>query len=199
MHARIDQLLSIRDGEPVDAGIAQHVPACTRCAAELRRLVRQGEALRRLPQHAAPDVWSRLGERARSQGRLQKWTAVAAVLVLGVIATIAYREEPHDVAGRASVAATGMADEQFSSLLARSHALERALQSLPQRTAVERAGTAATIDGLEQRIQWLDHHLNHADDAGLDDRQTAHLWQERVALLDTLVKVRYAESGTYVF
>ena len=38
-----------------------------------------------------------------------------------------------------------------------------------------------------------------AHEAELDQQQTAALWHERVALLDTLVKVRSAESGSYLY
>ncbi|MET0657864.1 MAG: hypothetical protein ABW110_06870 [Steroidobacteraceae bacterium] len=199
MHARIDQLLSLRDGEPTDSVASEHVSACPRCSAELRRLRRQREVLHALPQFPAPDVWSRVVQPVTARGAPHRWVAAAALLVLGLLAAMGYQQRASDPAPTATAAADRMSDEQLVSLLTRSHELERALQSLPQRPALERAGTAATIDGLEQRIQWLDHHLNYAPDAGLAHEQTAQLWQERVALLDTLVKVRYAESGTYVF
>jgi hypothetical protein len=35
--------------------------------------------------------------------------------------------------------------------------------------------------------------------AGLDDAQTYQLWRERVDLMDSLVKVRYAEGGPMSF
>ena len=199
MHARIDQLLSLRDGEPLDSIVSEHVTACPRCTAELQQLSRQRAALRSLPQYTAPDVWSQVVRPVPVRGTRHRWVAAVAVLVLAVLAAIGYQQRAGDSVTPATVAADRNSDEQMQSLLTRSHELERALQSLPQRPALERAGTAATIDGLEQRIQWLDHHLNYAHDAGLDHEQTAQLWQERVALLDTLVKVRYAESGTYVF
>ncbi|MET0986865.1 MAG: hypothetical protein ABW034_15825 [Steroidobacteraceae bacterium] len=199
MHAHIDQLLSLRDGEPLDSVVSEHVSACPRCTAELQRLDRQRATLRSLPQYTAPDVWSHVMQPVPARGARHRWVAAAAVLVLAVLGAIGYQQRASDPVMTATVAAERMSDEQIKSLLMRSHELERALQNLPQRPALERAGTAATIDGLEQRIQWLDHHLNYAPDAGLDHEQTAQLWQERVALLDTLVKVRYAETGTYVF
>jgi hypothetical protein len=58
---------------------------------------------------------------------------------------------------------------------------------------------AATIDTIEQRVQWLDQQLSYAPVAGLDDAQTYQLWRERVDLMDSLVKVRYAEGGPMSF
>jgi hypothetical protein len=51
------------------------------------------------------------------------------------------------------------------------------------------------IDTIEERIQWLDFQLSDAPDSGLNERQTQRLWSERVELMDSLVKVRYAEGG----
>ena len=38
MHARIDHLLSLRDGEPVDAAVRSHVESCSQCAEARRAL-----------------------------------------------------------------------------------------------------------------------------------------------------------------
>jgi hypothetical protein len=51
------------------------------------------------------------------------------------------------------------------------------------------------IDTIEDRIQWLDFQLSDAPDSGLSEEQTQRLWRERVELMDSLVKVRYAEGG----
>jgi hypothetical protein len=58
---------------------------------------------------------------------------------------------------------------------------------------------AATIDTIEQRVQWLDQQLSYGPVAGFDDSQTYRLWRERVDLMDSLVKVRYAEGGQLFF
>jgi hypothetical protein len=60
---------------------------------------------------------------------------------------------------------------------------------------IERVSTAAMIDTIEDRIQWLDFQLSDASDSGLNEEQTRRLWRERVELMDSLVKVRYAEGG----
>jgi hypothetical protein len=80
-------------------------------------------------------------------------------------------------------------------LVAQSQHLEDLLQRLPERPRVERVSTAAMIDTIEDRIQWLDFQLSDAPDSGLNEEQTQRLWRERVELMDSLVKVRYAEGG----
>jgi hypothetical protein len=80
-------------------------------------------------------------------------------------------------------------------LVAQSQKLDDLLQRLPERPRIERVSTAATIDTIEERIQWLDFQLSDAPDSGLNEQQTRRLWRERVELMDSLVKVRYAEGG----
>lgn len=202
MHARIDQLLSLRDGEPVDAGIAIHVRQCAECAAELQRVAVHRRAMQALPSLATPDVWPAVHSRLQSAQRLvarSRWAAGLAILVLGGVFLLSYQQRGEELSTPADLASQPLPIGQLTLWVDRSRALEHALSRMPQRPAVERAGTAATIDGLEERIQWVDHHLNQAADTGLNEHQSERLWQERVALLDTLVRVRYAESGSYVF
>lgn len=199
MHARIDQLLSARDGEPLDAAIAAHVSACAHCTDGLVRLRRQRDLLKALPQLQAPDVWDAISRPAplRRAQSTSRWAAVAAAVAFVSVVTVGYslRDEPVriPVAELSTTSPSQVTEDQLASLIAQSHTLETTLQQLPARRRVERAGTAATIDGLEERIQWLDYYLSYASD-GLDETQASRLWEERVQLMDTLVKVRYANT-----
>jgi hypothetical protein len=213
MHARIDHLLSIRDGQPVEADIAEHVTQCVACAAEVRRLSLTREQLQALPQtDAAPESWERIQSRVNRprasgwQRRVAMVAASAAVVTLSIIASLALREA--SVRERSSSrAASNQSEAQSSSrntthvdeLVAQSQQLEQLLQTLPERPRIERVSTAATIDTLEGRIQWLDFRLSYAPDEGLSDEQARRLWRERVELMDSLVKVRYAEAGQSSF
>jgi hypothetical protein len=76
--------------------------------------------------------------------------------------------------------------------------LDLMLQGLPQRPRVERVAMAATLDSIEERIQWLDMQLTYAA-AAQDETRTQTLWRERVDLMDSLVKVRYAQAGRASF
>ena len=84
-------------------------------------------------------------------------------------------------------------------LVAQSRQLDDLLQDLPQRPSVERIAMAATLDSIEERIQWLDVQLSFASTADLNETQAQRLWRERVDLMDSLVKVRYAEAGSLRF
>lgn len=204
MHARIDQLLSAHDGELMDAAMRAHIEQCPRCNAEYQRVEEQRAALRALPMLRAPEQWAQIEGAARKSSVMWppgRWAAALAALVLGVVLAVGYRVRNNDVIADAQVPAaepsTQITQAQLALLIEQSRELEATLQHLPARRTVERASTAATIDGLERRIQWLDYYLSYAGDEDLEPAQASRLWQERVQLMDTLVKVRYANTYRY--
>ena len=84
MHARIEQLLSLRDGEPVDVAVQTHVAACAQCAKSLAALrldartaagiAGQPESQRRLGGRAARALRAaRLRTRRRTLTRALRW------------------------------------------------------------------------------------------------------------------------------
>ncbi len=209
MHARIEHLLSLRDGEPVTADVAEHVRACATCSGELQRLSAIRTQMQALPQFEPPDgAWDRISATIpeREHGvRLRKVGLAAAAAAVVTVTVIALLSGHFD---RRSGAATKLATTEaplpqviphVDELVAQSQQLEQMLQKLPQRPRIERVSTAATIDTIEQRIQWLDFQLSNAPEADLSEEQSRQLWRERVELMDSLVKVRYAEAGALWF
>jgi hypothetical protein len=210
MHARIEHLLSLRDGEPVAADVSAHVKACSNCSGELQRLSSLRAAMHRLPQVEPPAIaWDRiqhaLAERGPRRASFQKMGLAAAVTVAVTVAVVAFLTSSTD---RRTTAATTAATElvvaeapahaempRLEDLVAQSQRLEGLLRKLPGRPSVERVSTAVTIDAIEQRIQWLDFQLSAVADQELSEEQSRRLWRERVDLMDSLVKVRYAEAG----
>lgn len=207
MHARLDQLLSLRDGAPVDAELLTHIRQCAVCQAESARLMQTRERLRALPPiEPSRDFWGDI--EARAAARPQRHVGVgagiaAAVAVAAVLGYLGLRDDSssQQIANveSDSVIVAGASNEELERLIAQSRELEAVLAYLPERPQVERVSTSATVDSIEQRIQWLDWQLANASDGGLDQRQAQRLWSERVDLMDSLVKVRYAESAPMVF
>lgn len=210
MHARIEYLLSLRDGEPVAADVSEHVRLCAICTGELQRLSILREEMGALPQFEPPELaWERIHEtipEPEHRGfRLRKVglaAAAAAVVTLTVITVVVSHFD------RRSGATTKLATVEaplsqvvphVNELVAQSQQLEQLLQKLPERPRIERVSTAAAIDTIEQRIQWLDFQLTNAPEADLSEEQSRQLWRERVELMDSLVKVRYAEAGALWF
>jgi hypothetical protein len=209
MHASIDHLLSLRDGQPVDAATAAHVEQCARCTAELRKLRETRVKLQSLPQLDAPSSFQEIqramarpvaAPRRNVSARL---VAVLAFVTLTSIFFVALRDETSPVVAeqraepveQQTPAIDVIETARVPELVARSQQLEGLLQKLPERPRIERVSTAAMIDTIEGRIQWLDFQLSDAPDSGLSEEQTRRLWRERVELMDSLVKVRYAEGG----
>jgi len=198
MHARLDQLLSLRDGEPVDGRVAAHVPGCDDCAAALSGASRLRDRLRALPVAAADDgrgwvdVQARLAARERGLRRratVASLAAAASVATLALLAALRFQESPTAPAAPAAATATAAVAE----LRTRSQALEAMLAALPERPAVARAATAVPIDNLESQVQWLDHQLSTPPEA-MPPTQAERLWRDRVEVMNALVQLRYVEA-----
>jgi hypothetical protein len=201
MHARVEQLLSIRDGEPVEATVRAHVDSCGDCATAILQLDDVREQLVALPDVAAkPGAWeavqARLAARGQSTRRRRVASRVAAAASLASLALFATLHHDGDGAARdpARAAAPLTAGDEVSALLDRSLDLERALAAMPSRPAVERAETSLPIDALEARVQWIDHQLSVADADGAPVQDAERLWRERVEVMSSLVRLRYVEA-----
>jgi hypothetical protein len=163
--------------------------------------------MQELPAFEAPS-WSRTQERLQndsgSRSRFARAGIAAGIAVLTIAAALSFLrgdEQPDSATAHVENArpAAASPDTDLAELVDRSRHLEEMLNVLPARPVVERVTTAATIDTLQQRIQWLDFQLSYAPEAGLSEREAERLWRERVELMDSLVTVRYAESGYMSF
>jgi len=201
MHARLDELLSLRDGAPVDARVRAHVDECAECAAELSRAESLQRSLRALAPapDAAADGWTEVRSRlaaARAKRSLPAsvapYAAAASVVALALFAALRWTDAPAPAEPRPApliVLDTGSLDQ----LRSRSQELEALLAELPERPAVARAGTSVPIESLEAQVQWLDHQLTLADAAG-QATETEQLWRDRVEAMNSLVQLRYVEA-----
>jgi hypothetical protein len=206
MHANTEQLLSLRDGEPVSADIVEHVKACHECRSEIARLERVRDALRALPEvRPGAHLWETVavGSLDRASPNRFHWgsaVAIAASFVMGVALMTRIQDSGND-AGNAPLETTPAAtvagvapavERSVPALQLRSRRLETLRAALPRRQGVERAATAMTIAELEDRIALVDLKLNNADTLGLTIAQERILWKERVNLMQSLIQVEYA-------
>jgi hypothetical protein len=203
MHADFQKLLALRDADPVDAAVGQHVASCTQCGFELARLKRLKDELRQLPAFEAPSgAWSLIRERLKNpavERRVIPWQWVTAAAVacwaLGIAALVHLSHRPlsNDTMSASNEVRVSGGNDPVQALVSRSQRLETVLRTLPPRPTVERATTSATIDELQTGIQMLDQQLS----AAIKDsqEQTQRLWSARVDLMNSLVYVRYAEAG----
>lgn len=199
MHATLEQLLALRDGK-AEGFVQAHVGACAECQTEASRLVDLKGAMRALPEVEPPTgTWSGIVEAAKRQeaSSTQRigWAIAASVLMVALLAgSLSGRNKAPEAVLSAENTGSVTAEPDIETLISRSQQLESVLQSLPRRPAVVRARTDGTIASLTNSIAMVDYSLS-VPDARLTEQQSKQLWQQRVGLMDSLVKVRYAEAS----
>lgn len=192
--------------EPGPLTLAQH--------AELR------SRLCSLPDTVPPRaVWQRIEEQASAEGLLQRpalseptrWfagAAIAAGVVLAVLnLPVAVTPAPTEVLAadprlrtepEFNASAAEIRLQSINALMVRSQFLERDLRRLPDSPQLMRADMAATIDELQDRIAAIDAQLNQPGQVMTREAQELY-WRERVRLMDSLVKLRLAQSQRGAF
>ncbi len=169
---------------------------------ELERL-KQG--LDDLPDTMPPrSVWHRIEEQARAEGlfvgpaahRRTRWlagVAIAAAVVLAVLRVPGHLF-PDSIPGAGELRPTPVFDAQaLDALMVQSQQLEHELRAINYQPRMMRASTAATISNLEDRIAAIDYQLNQPA-VRMSLAQKRLYWRERVRLMDSLVKLRYAQA-----
>jgi hypothetical protein len=208
MHATIEQLLSLRDGAPVEQAAALHVAGCESCRRELKRLETVRQRLRALPELDPPkNLWATVAVNAvstRSVAGRSRWplaavAGIAAGVVLGVALVMNLAKAPEtgpvrgtttDLIAATPAPASSVRGASTAELLETSRQLEAALRALPAAPRVTRAGTEWTVAELQDRIFEIDALLG---DPRLDAAGEQTLWRQRVMLMDTLMQVRFAQ------
>ncbi|MDH3646725.1 MAG: hypothetical protein OER80_08125 [Gammaproteobacteria bacterium] len=193
MHAGTEQLLTIRDGGPVDAATQQHVAGCSECGDELIRLRAVRESLRELPELRVPTgAWERLESRLNEPAIRSHWwpgVVVAATVLIAVAIWVFSGIEQTTPNETAPMIATN-AEPELGQLVSQSRRLEALLRELDT-PRVMNAGTAGTIAGLQDGIAVIDYGLSRNGE--LSQSQSEQLWRQRVGLMNTLVQVRGAQ------
>lgn len=211
MHATIEQLLSLRDGEATPAEVHDHVEACDACRRELVRLVRVRDQLRALPP-VEPDqtLWESIAVESLGRPRPSRFSwgsavGVAASFVLALVLITRMTPEPEGPAVPATrmsatpSPATNVSEvvppndaATVAELQLRSRRLETLRRAMPAGPEIVRASTAGTIADLQDQIAFVDLRLNASQNEALTPAQQRALWRERVNLMQSLVRVEYA-------
>ena len=209
MYPSTEDLLRIRDGELVDASVRSAVDADPDLQAEVERLSKTRDALRALPAFdPPPGTWEKIAAASDSHWRSRwHWPLRGAIAASVAVAAIVFvmrppltPEMPLPSTTVSEVPAPNSGDgltrrlvtPTYASLVAESARLERQLNQIGYQPRLMNAGTAATIADLEDKIEWIDAQLMYA--RALHPRQTEALWQNRVDLMNALLKVRYAHA-----
>jgi hypothetical protein len=157
-------------------------------------------------------VWHRIREQAEAEGLIVKpalrrqssWYlggSLAAAIVLAVLVVprvfdeepVVYPTIPENVGTSSPIRLNTL-----QTLMTESRELEGNLRDLPAKPRVMRAGTAATIADLEDRIAAIDYQLNDPG-SRLSPEDEEIFWRERVRLMKLLVGMRYAQAQRTAF
>ncbi len=206
MRPSTEDLLALRDGEPLEASARAAIEATPAHGREIERLRRMQSALRALPAfEAPPDVLERVfaAKDAKTVAR-GRWSRIAAgagvaAVAAAAIVYVAATGSGRDVAPAVRVegrepAAVRAVPGSYLALAEESARLERLLAELPAQQPLMTGETASTIAGLEDRIAFVDEQLAYGAARRLPARQQTALWSDRVELMNALVNVRYAEA-----
>ena len=193
-HLSMEALLSLREAgrEPGDAAAQAHLEACAACRAEHERLHQRVARLKALPAlRPTRDRWPQVAARVRAERRARRQRvggfiglAAAASIALGVLV------------GR-SGGQLAVGEQEISQAMARSQALESALNQYHPENRVLDGRTAGIAQELEDRIARVDRELEMAEmlERQPRDAQLLRLWRERVGLLDALVDVHVTRAS----
>ena len=169
--------------------------------------------LRALPDTMPPRaVWERIREQAEAEGLLARkqqagrrpWylgagLAAAAALVAITLNPLQTTVEPDP--GQivpSSIPTNPPVEARLNVLRAESSQLEGELASMPSAPRVRRAGTAASIADITDRIAAIDFQLSDPE-VKLSPDEEEIFWRERVRLMKLLVKLRYAQAQRAAF
>jgi len=201
MHASLEQLIGLRDEEPVSVEVQQHVRGCSHCAAALNGLLAARERLETLADpRPRPDAWQRIVAASERSARRRRWLPAAAGLAIAATVTGmavfvgVHGVKPVATTDLAAVTPGGGQPADVDQLMAQSRYLERAVYRLGGHAddMPVSAGTASTIAALEDRIALIDYEIGTAKQPARDPH-LKQLWQQRVDLLQSLAAVRYAQ------
>lgn len=196
MHLRLEDLLSVRDGQSSPQW-EEHLRACPACRSRLEELKAVREALRGLPALEPPrDLWPSLRRQLPEEGPRAAlkalWAAAAAAVFLGTVwlGLKGFRlSAPEAPVSSATEGTAEPSAEEIAGLVAESQRLEAILKRLEAGTPVLKGSTAAAIAEIQDRIALVDLQISLLQGTNKDRAILARLWKERVGLLGSLVEM----------
>ena len=194
-HLSMEELVGVRGPglEPGTTAARQHLAECSTCQAELERLHQRAARLRALPAlRPARDQWPAVRQRleAARRARRARWLGAGGLALAASVAGAV-------LIGNLSRPRIATASSEISETMARSHALEQAIESYRPESRVTDGATARAAGELEDRIAVIDRQLEMAQLLEPEPRDLTllRLWRERVGLLDALVDVHVTHAN----
>lgn len=179
--------------------------------AEEHDALRRG--LRALPDAMPPRaVWERIREQAEAEGLFvdkrrparRQWylgAGLVAAVALVAVALPFLQTTPDEPPGEivpTAVPSNPPIGTRLNVLRAESSELEGELAALPDAPRVRRAGTAASIADITDRIAAIDMQLSDPE-VRMTPEDEEIFWRERIRLMKLLVELRYAQTQRTAF
>jgi hypothetical protein len=194
MHADFHELSEVAEGRR-EAG--RHLRSCDDCRSRLYRLRSVRDGLGSLAPLAPPaSAWAgaqaRLERRAerRAQAPTPAAYAMAASLLVIALTALLFTGRPQGSPEPPPVDAVPV---PLDGLVAQNARLEAYLADLPQ-PRTTRVGTAYTVAAIEDRLAYLDDRITAAALEPNAPEVAEDLWRERLTLMNSLVRVHYANA-----
>jgi anti-sigma factor RsiW len=194
-HLTIDQLVALREpgAEPGTQAARDHLDACDACRAEFDRLHQRIARLKALPAlRPTRDRWPAVRARFEAERRARRLRrfGLVGLAAAAAVALVVGTRSPSRTLAPATTA-------ELSDAMARSRALEAAIDRYHPETRVLDGRTARIAQELEDRIAAVDRQLEMTDlqNGGSREAQELDLWRERVGLLDALVDVHLTRAS----
>lgn len=190
IHATLEALLALRDGEGADA-TRRHVDGCEQCAAELERLYQVQARLRAMPVRRPPrDRWvdvrnAVMRERQRARWVKTSWIGLAAAAMVTLLVT-----GPRLFETREALRAEAVFESQISDLREQSQLLDAELRAYAPQQRVMSGWMAETVIELEDGISLVDNELARAVAERRSPVEMLNLWRQRIELQGALVNVQ---------
>ncbi len=153
-------------------------------------------------------VWDRIRVQAEAEGLIRRplmarrstayVAGLAAATALAVFIAPGLVEQTGEFPTEPPVDVVATQGRDLQALMVESRLIERDLRALPAAPRVMRASTAATISELEDRIAAIDYQLNDAS-SQLSPEDEEIFWRERVRLMKSLLRLRYAQAQRTAF
>lgn len=182
MHANVNELLAIKDGETI--AISEHVDQCAYCQQALSELKQTQQELRQLTADVPAGAWNNIRNEYYSIQKNQYsrrlltaiYTLVATVLITGggiIFMVMEYDAKHSDK------------DHQLMQLIADSNALENMI--IVQFTTDNQPlnhQTSLSIDKLKWRLMMIDQKIQSLSINDIDTKLV--LWQDRIRALKAI-------------
>lgn len=210
MHANIDELLEIKDGEP--SLKREHVSTCEECQTALHELqlleseigLQMFDAADQVP---SDDVWDRIQlnlEKQQSaaitnnvhtlvappQHTLTKaiYALAASIAFVGVITVFMFSQQ------QSSQLQTQILQASLNELMLNSRGLEQVLQNVADQNQALSVANQKAADRLYWRLTYVDQLIDQASPENNERMEV--LWNDRIEALNALNEIYYQRDST---